>query len=100
MNYGFLFYLFLASVTVLNISAESSDSSNQTYLLVNSNVEDSEKIARYYSEKRGIPSKNILRLDITDKEEISIDEYVKQIHNPLLKLLLDKISFNIFFLFF
>ena len=90
MNYGLLFYLFLASVTVLNISAESSDSSNQTYLLVNSNVEDSEKIARYYSEKRGIPSENILRLDITDKEEISIDEYVKQIHNPLLKLLLDK----------
>ena len=90
MNYGLLFYLVIASVAVLDSSAESNNSPTQTYLLVNSNVEDSEKIAFYYSEKRGVPLENILRLDITDKETISIDEYVNQIHNPLLKLLLDR----------
>ena len=73
MNYGLLFYLVIASVAVLDSSAESNNNPTQTYLLVNSNVEDSEKIAFYYSEKRGVPLENILRLDITDKETISID---------------------------
>ena len=62
----------------------------QVYVLVNSLSEDSQEIANYYIAKRGIPKSNILALEMSSKEEISIKDYVQTIHNPLLDMLLEK----------
>lgn len=60
------------------------------YILVNTNSADSGIIADYYADKRAIPKENILSLAMPSDEEITLSDYVQHIHNPLLKLLLDK----------
>lgn len=52
-------------------------------VVVNENDEGSVLIGEYYCNKRGIPEENIIRLDVSLLEEITWEEYVKEIHNPL-----------------
>ena len=70
--------------------AEDHSIVDQVYVLVNLDSKDSQEIANYYTELRGIPKSNILGLKMSLAEEISLEEYVRTIHNPLLEMLLAK----------
>lgn len=59
-------------------------------ILANSAEAGSLKLARYYAAQRAIPVANIIALPMPSKETISINEYVEQVHNPLLEALLNR----------
>jgi uncharacterized protein (TIGR03790 family) len=75
---GFLFF-------TLGCSAASE--AERVIILVNSNDAGSRQIGEHYAKARGIPMKNIVELDTSTHETISIREYVDTIHNPLLEAL-------------
>ncbi len=59
----------------------------EVLILANSKAEGSVGIAEYYAEMRGIPKEQILKLAASDKEEISRDEFNKDIWDPVRKYL-------------
>lgn len=59
-------------------------------IVVNERDPDSLRVGRHYSERRGVPEENILRLDAPTKETISRQEFVETIYNPLLRQLIEK----------
>lgn len=85
---GLVFILFLGSNGTVFASEDSI--THQVYVLVNSLSKESKEIADFYTTRRGIPKSNILALEMSLKEEISIEDYVRTIHNPLLKMLLER----------
>ena len=60
-------------------------------VLANGNEPESPALARYYMEKRSIPSGNLIVLDTTREETCSREEYDKQIRSPVEKKLRDLI---------
>src|ERR1039458_7765860 len=57
-------------------------------LVVNRADPVSRRIADYYIPKRGIPLKNVCKLDIlSEKEEIDWDPYVEQVERPIARCL-------------
>jgi len=85
---GLVFILFFGSNCTVFASEDSI--THQVYVLVNSLSKESKEIADFYTTRRGIPKSNILALEMSLKEEISIEDYVRTIHNPLLKMLLER----------
>ena len=65
-----------------------SNNPERVIILANSAEAESMELARYYAAQRVIPEANIIALPMPTKETISINEYVEQVHNPLLKTLL------------
>ena len=63
--------------------------SDQVAVVVNKNGWHSIDLGKYYMKKRGLPDENILRLWTTDKENVSREDYEKQIAGPI-KRFLDK----------
>ena len=61
---------------------------SRVVVLANADDEGSLRIARHYMERRGIPAHRLVALPLSGKETISIDEYIKTLHNPLLDRLL------------
>ncbi|HCR37007.1 MAG TPA: TIGR03790 family protein [Opitutae bacterium] len=61
-------------------------------VLIVANKRDSEslRLAEYYSEKRGIPKKNIIAFNMPREEEITWSEFVEQLYNPLATHLIEK----------
>lgn len=59
-------------------------------IVVNGSDPDSVDIGRYYAEARGIPEENIVRLETSSEETITISEFVETINNPLLNELLER----------
>lgn len=59
-------------------------------VLANRAVEGSEKVARAYLKRRGIPEKNLILLRASDRERISRAEYIETIHNPVIRTLLKR----------
>ena len=55
------------------------------HLLVvyNRNFPNSEKLARYYAQKRGIPAERVLGLDTSEREEINRETFEETIWNPI-----------------
>lgn len=55
------------------------------HLLVvyNRNVADSEKLARYYAQKRGIPAERVLGIKTSKREEINRETFEETIWNPI-----------------
>jgi uncharacterized protein (TIGR03790 family) len=72
------------------VFASEDSITQQVYVLVNSLSKDSKEIANFYITRRGIPESNILALEMSLKEEITLEDYVQTIHNPLLEILLKK----------
>ena len=88
---GFLGLALIILFTSSGYGSDLDDSpTGQVYVLVNLLSKDSQEIAKYYTTQRGIPKSNILGLEMSLEEEISIEEYVQTIHNPLLEMLLEK----------
>jgi uncharacterized protein (TIGR03790 family) len=71
-------------VLILILSAVSRAQTPENVLLVlNETSAMSLDIGQYYAQKRGIPAQNILRLKMPATEEISHDEYARQIEAPI-----------------
>lgn len=68
----------------------SVDEASRVVILANSDDPGSLEIADYYADKRSIPAANIISLPMSDKETISLREYVDTLHNPLLNALVEK----------
>lgn len=60
------------------------------FIMINSKVPDSRKIAEYYCEKREVPVENIIALELPTKEDISRADYQSQLVKPLRKALKKK----------
>lgn len=80
-------WLFLLLLTVIfpRPDARAGAEELQQHLLVvyNQNAPDSEKLAKYYAEKRQIPADHLLALDCPDVEEIDRATYNEKIHGPI-----------------
>ncbi|NVM20778.1 MAG: TIGR03790 family protein [Desulfobacterales bacterium] len=62
-------------------------------MLANRNDSGSLDLAKYYMKKRGIPVDNLVRLWVTDKEEISRTEYERNVAIPVRRHLKDNDPF-------
>lgn len=58
-------------------------------VVVNKRDHDSIDLGYYYALKREVPIENIVHLEVSEKEQITWDEYLEQIHNPLMNWLLE-----------
>lgn len=52
-------------------------------VVANRFVEESVDLARYYMEKRGIPKENLIKIDTTEKESCSREDYDEDIAEPV-----------------
>jgi len=64
--------------------------SDQLLIISNRNVAAGDKLARYYMERRQVPRENHLQLRTTGQEQISREDYEKQIAVPMRKFLHEK----------
>jgi len=58
-------------------------SAERVVVVANSREPESEKIARYYMQKRQIPEKNLILIDAPTAADITWTEFVEQVFNPL-----------------
>ncbi len=72
------------------LNSAMGNSPNGVIILANSKMPESVETARYYAQERGIPLDNIIALPMSTKETITLKEYVKTVHNPLLESLFKK----------
>lgn len=63
--------------------SSARDLAPSTVVLYNRNDVESRDLAKYYAEKRGIPFRQVLGLDVSSSEEISRQEYIDTIQTPL-----------------
>lgn len=80
----------LSTIFIFFLSAPCSHAlaPDELLIIANSAVPESVDLARYYMKKRNIPSKNLLEVKTTDKEEINRQEYNRQIAHPIRKFLI------------
>jgi uncharacterized protein (TIGR03790 family) len=60
---------------------------HEVLVIANSSASDSVKLAKYYMTKRGIPSSNLIKLRVTDKESCSRVDYDLQVVFPVVRWL-------------
>ena len=80
----------LASAFLPALSVAESPSPEQVVVVANLNSPDSLDLANYYVRNRRIPETNLILLQTPVEEEISDEEFVETIWNPLRKELLDR----------
>ena len=85
-NKGWLALLSLAGWLVAAAEVWSADEAD-TVVLANKNVPESVELAHYYMKARGIPERNLCRLDLPAGEVISRKYYTQQLREPLLEFL-------------
>ncbi len=71
------------AATVVAAANDYIPSAERVVVVANSREPESEKIARYYMQKRQIPEKNLILLDAPTAADITWTEFVEQIFNPL-----------------
>ncbi|MCC5024492.1 MAG: TIGR03790 family protein [Candidatus Synoicihabitans palmerolidicus] len=67
-----------------------ADEADRVVIVANVNNADSMELARFYSERRGIPGANIVALDLPAGEEIGWQEYVSRLQGPLQAWLIER----------
>lgn len=82
MKYFGLILLFLCAAAPAKALEPS-----QVVVIANKYADDSVRLARYYMEKRGIPKENLIRIDTTDKEFCTREEYEREIAAPIRQFL-------------
>lgn len=60
---------------------------NEVVVVANRFVEESVDLAHYYMKQRGIPKENLIRIDTTEKESCSREDYDEDIAGPVRKFL-------------
>jgi uncharacterized protein (TIGR03790 family) len=64
-------------------AAASAQSPDNVLLVMNESSPISLEVGQYYAQKRGIPAQNILRIKTALTEEISREDFSRQIENPI-----------------
>ncbi len=80
----------LAAVPVaflMGVGAGSAQGPENVLVIVNRQSAVSQKIGDYYMRRRGIPKSNLCRVFVAREEEISREDYVAQIEEPVAKFL-------------
>ena len=79
--------LVLVFVFLLELDAHAAENlPAQTIVVFNTAVPDSEALAKFYAEKRGIANDHLVGLDCPPQEEIAREEYDATIAEPLRKI--------------
>ena len=84
---GLLAVVLHAQPVVFNPVAGEAD---RVVIVANANDADSLELARFYSDRRGIPRENIVALDLPVGEEINWPTYVSQLLEPLRNWLVER----------
>src|ERR1700733_2841027 len=82
-----LFPLFLIVALLSPARAEQRSDPDSTLVVFNTRDADSPALAKYYADRRKIPAENIVGLDCPVTEEITRDEYDRDIATPLRDIL-------------
>ena len=69
--------------TASDTAPDATPSPARVVVVANSRDPDSEPIARYYMQKRGIPDKNLIILDTPVEQDITWGVFVDKVFNPL-----------------
>lgn len=85
-NSGFRFLL-LALLPLLAGTAQASTLAEQTVVVANGSMPSSREVAREYMRMRSIPEDNLILLQTHPGEQISREEFLRTIRNPLLRKL-------------
>ena len=56
---------------------------DQLLIVTNKRVPESDQLARYYMKRRSVPAKNLIQVDTAELEDISRQEYEREIAGPL-----------------
>lgn len=88
---------FIISLILFITAAVYALEPEQIVVIVNSDIDDSVKLAKYYCKKRKVPKKNILALGLGEKllDEIDRDDYEKRLAEPVRQKLLNPEFFHI-----
>jgi uncharacterized protein (TIGR03790 family) len=68
----------------------AAEPSARWLIVYNENEPDSPALAQYYAAKRHLPATHLVGLRVRNAESITRKEFVEQIRDPLLKLLVDR----------
>ncbi|MFA5865290.1 MAG: TIGR03790 family protein [Phycisphaerae bacterium] len=86
MKYFFLKFFLLVTVFTSPIYGQEI-TSGQVLIVGNSQNSDSMKLAQMYARQRHIPARNIIMLDVPDREDISRNQYNQLIAQPIRQFL-------------
>ncbi len=86
MRYSFFAVLLQALLFAFGLNAGLVASELPVVILANRDDPDSLTLARYYAEKRGLPETDIVVLPLPLTEEITWDQFVVTLWNPLLDM--------------
>lgn len=78
------------SLTVIGVAGAAEDLARRTLIVYNENEPDGLPLARYYAEKRNIPTSRICALKVRNVETITRREFNEQIREPLRKFMIDR----------
>ncbi len=90
LRFGLSFIIGLLAWVFSIALAQADVSPERVVVVANSADPVSEQIARYYMEQRGIPEKNLIELETTTEEQISWDDFIATIYNPLRRQLVEQ----------
>lgn len=80
----FLIFVLVGGLgSVRSEPSENASSAERVIVLANSNDPDSQRLAAYYVEKRGIPVANVIALPMTGDETITWRVFIDSIFQPL-----------------
>ncbi len=82
-HYCLLLLSFMAVALLSPSPAQSAMKPGQLLLVVNRAVPEGARLARYYAQKRGVPLQNIMSVDTVTGEDVSRQDYEKQIAGPV-----------------
>lgn len=83
-----LVFLLLGMVWVVTASSARAElHSDQVMIVANGNSRESVKVAEHYAARRGVPSQQIVKLDLPKGETISRSEYDRKIVAPIREVL-------------
>lgn len=85
--FGRMFRLFRICAKITALCSILSGSPEQVAVLYNSNEGESARLARYYADQREIPDRNVIGLPLSSALNISREEFIKTMYNPLLRAL-------------
>ena len=70
-------------------NSPAANPGDEVVVIYNSRVPESKALADFYARKRAVPQRQILGFNMTDGEEMSREEYRKELQRPLAKKLED-----------
>ena len=71
---------FLCFVNAADAQGLTAD---QLLIVTNKRVPESDQLARYYMKRRSVPAKNLVQLDTVELEDISRQDYEREIAGPI-----------------